>query len=133
MILVYYLSCVFSGVFFGAVCIGMAGVASLMGSVLQVNRSKSTQSLSTQQHHQVLSNKNCNSLTVMSFYFKAALSIFGMISGPLLGLYLLGMLFRTPNSIVSVFYSWNIQQQPLTSMTHSESICLWLRLHCRED
>ncbi|XP_053171733.1 sodium-coupled monocarboxylate transporter 1 [Scomber japonicus] len=51
-------------VFYGAVCIGMAGVASTMGSVLQ-----------------------------------AALSIFGMISGPLLGLYLLGMLFRTPNSI----------------------------------
>ncbi|XP_029946931.1 sodium-coupled monocarboxylate transporter 1-like [Salarias fasciatus] len=50
-------------VFFGGVCIGMAGVASLMGSVLQ-----------------------------------AALSIFGMISGPLLGLYLLGMLFRTANS-----------------------------------
>ncbi|XP_078480269.1 sodium-coupled monocarboxylate transporter 1-like [Lampetra planeri] len=51
-------------VFFGALCIGMAGVASLMGSVLQ-----------------------------------AALSIFGMISGPLLGLYLLGMLFRTSNAI----------------------------------
>lgn len=51
-------------VFFGAVCIGMAGVASAMGSVLQ-----------------------------------AALSIFGMISGPLLGLYLLGILFRTSNSI----------------------------------
>ncbi|XP_038553910.1 sodium-coupled monocarboxylate transporter 1 [Micropterus salmoides] len=51
-------------VFFGALCIGMAGVASVMGSVLQ-----------------------------------AALSIFGMISGPLLGLYLLGMLFRTSNSI----------------------------------
>ncbi|XP_030585093.1 sodium-coupled monocarboxylate transporter 1 [Archocentrus centrarchus] len=51
-------------VVFGALCIGMAGVASLMGSVLQ-----------------------------------AALSIFGMISGPLLGLYLLGMFFRTPNSI----------------------------------
>uniref|UniRef100_UPI0037E7502D sodium-coupled monocarboxylate transporter 1 n=1 Tax=Semicossyphus pulcher TaxID=241346 RepID=UPI0037E7502D len=51
-------------VFFGALCIGMAGVASLMGSVLQ-----------------------------------AALSIFGMISGPLLGLYLLGMLFRTTNSV----------------------------------
>nr|XP_057910563.1 sodium-coupled monocarboxylate transporter 1 [Doryrhamphus excisus] len=51
-------------VFFGALCIGMAGVASLMGSVLQ-----------------------------------AAFSIFGMISGPLLGLYLLGMLFRTANSI----------------------------------
>ncbi|XP_029005600.1 sodium-coupled monocarboxylate transporter 1 [Betta splendens] len=51
-------------VFFGALCIGMAGVASMMGSVLQ-----------------------------------AALSIFGMISGPLLGLYLLGMLFRTTNSV----------------------------------
>ncbi|CAJ1050269.1 sodium-coupled monocarboxylate transporter 1-like [Xyrichtys novacula] len=51
-------------VFFGALCIGMAGVASLMGSILQ-----------------------------------AALSIFGMISGPLLGLYLLGMLFRTTNSV----------------------------------
>lgn len=50
-------------VLFGALCIGMAGIASLMGSVLQ-----------------------------------AALSIFGMISGPLLGLYLLGMFFRTPNS-----------------------------------
>lgn len=51
-------------VFFGVFCIGMAGVASLMGSILQ-----------------------------------AALSILGMISGPLLGLYLLGMLFRTSNSI----------------------------------
>lgn len=50
-------------VFYGGVCIGMAGVASMLGSVLQ-----------------------------------AALSIFGMISGPLLGLYLLGMLFRTTNS-----------------------------------
>ncbi|XP_033482839.1 sodium-coupled monocarboxylate transporter 1 [Epinephelus lanceolatus] len=51
-------------VFFGALCIAMAGVASVMGGVLQ-----------------------------------AALSVFGMISGPLLGLYLLGMLFRTSNSI----------------------------------
>ncbi|XP_028261361.1 sodium-coupled monocarboxylate transporter 1 [Parambassis ranga] len=51
-------------VFYGALCIGMAGVASQMGSILQ-----------------------------------AALSIFGMISGPLLGLYLLGMFFRTSNSI----------------------------------
>ncbi|XP_041833986.1 sodium-coupled monocarboxylate transporter 1 [Melanotaenia boesemani] len=51
-------------VFYGALCIGMAGVASAMGSVLQ-----------------------------------AALSIFGMISGPLLGLYLLGMFFRTTNSV----------------------------------
>ncbi|XP_067089692.1 sodium-coupled monocarboxylate transporter 1 isoform X2 [Osmerus mordax] len=50
-------------VFFGGVCIGMAAVASLMGSILQ-----------------------------------AALSVFGMISGPLLGLYLLGMFFRTTNS-----------------------------------
>lgn len=36
------------------------------------------------------------------FSFQAALSIFGMISGPLLGLYLLGMFFRTSNSIVSI-------------------------------
>ncbi|XP_077582887.1 sodium-coupled monocarboxylate transporter 1 [Stigmatopora nigra] len=50
-------------VVFGALCIGMAGVASQLGSVLQ-----------------------------------AALSIFGMLSGPLLGLYLLGMFFRTANS-----------------------------------
>ncbi|XP_075997038.1 sodium-coupled monocarboxylate transporter 1 isoform X1 [Genypterus blacodes] len=51
-------------VLFGAVCIGMAGVASTMGDILQ-----------------------------------ATLTVFGMISGPLLGLYLLGMFFRTPNSI----------------------------------
>uniref|UniRef100_A0A4W5LJA9 Solute carrier family 5 member 8, like n=1 Tax=Hucho hucho TaxID=62062 RepID=A0A4W5LJA9_9TELE len=44
-------------VFFGFLCIGMAAIASLMGSILQ-----------------------------------AALSIFGMISGPLLGLYMLGIL-----------------------------------------
>ncbi|KAK2889526.1 hypothetical protein QQF64_028298 [Cirrhinus molitorella] len=50
-------------VFYGGVCIGMAGIASLMGNILQ-----------------------------------AALSIFGMISGPLLGLYLLGIFFRCVNS-----------------------------------
>uniref|UniRef100_A0A8C1G1I1 Solute carrier family 5 member 8, like n=1 Tax=Cyprinus carpio TaxID=7962 RepID=A0A8C1G1I1_CYPCA len=50
-------------VFYGAVCIGMAGVASLMGNILQ-----------------------------------AALSIFGMISGPLFGLYMLGIFFRCVNS-----------------------------------
>ncbi|KAL4622457.1 sodium-coupled monocarboxylate transporter 1-like [Arapaima gigas] len=60
---VYWLNMALS-VFFGALCIGMAAVASLMGSVLQ-----------------------------------AALSIFGMISGPLLGLYLLGMFFRCANSM----------------------------------
>uniref|UniRef100_A0A8C6NV76 Solute carrier family 5 member 8, like n=1 Tax=Nothobranchius furzeri TaxID=105023 RepID=A0A8C6NV76_NOTFU len=42
-----------------------------------------------------------NTTILLTFYFslQAALSIFGMISGPLLGLYLLGMLFRTTNSI----------------------------------
>uniref|UniRef100_A0A672RL75 Sodium-coupled monocarboxylate transporter 1-like n=1 Tax=Sinocyclocheilus grahami TaxID=75366 RepID=A0A672RL75_SINGR len=50
-------------VFYGAVCIGMAGVASLMGNILQ-----------------------------------AAMSIFGMINGPLLGLYMLGIFFRCVNS-----------------------------------
>uniref|UniRef100_A0A8C6T6W4 Solute carrier family 5 member 8, like n=1 Tax=Neogobius melanostomus TaxID=47308 RepID=A0A8C6T6W4_9GOBI len=41
--------------------------------------------------------------------FQAALAIFGMISGPLLGLYLLGMFFRTPNSIVSIHYLLHTQ------------------------
>ncbi|KAJ8260432.1 hypothetical protein GJAV_G00182030 [Gymnothorax javanicus] len=54
-------------VLFGGVCIGMAGVASLMGSILQ-----------------------------------AALSIFGMISGPLLGVFFLGMFFRSANSVGSL-------------------------------
>uniref|UniRef100_A0A3Q2QV79 Solute carrier family 5 member 8, like n=1 Tax=Fundulus heteroclitus TaxID=8078 RepID=A0A3Q2QV79_FUNHE len=41
---------------------------------------------------------NMGLIDIYTFYFQAALSIFGMISGPLLGLYLLGMLFRTTNS-----------------------------------
>ncbi|XP_058424557.1 sodium-coupled monocarboxylate transporter 1 [Diceros bicornis minor] len=49
---------------FGALCIGMAGVASLMGTLLQ-----------------------------------ASLSIFGMVSGPLLGLFALGILVPFANSI----------------------------------
>lgn len=61
------------------------------------------------------------------FYFKAALSIFGMISGPLLGLYLLGMLFRTSNSIVSIFYYWNIYSHSVTLLQHQDNlqIKLW--------
>lgn len=88
---------------------------------------------------------------LICFCFKAALSIFGMISGPLLGLYLLGMLFRTPNSIVSrniqyiyiyiyIFFNWNVLLHNTschiwseTTMTHPEGI--WLRscLLCRVD
>ncbi|XP_029455581.1 sodium-coupled monocarboxylate transporter 1-like [Rhinatrema bivittatum] len=52
-----------ASVFFGAVCIAMAAVASSMGSLIQ-----------------------------------AALSIFGMIGGPLLGLFSLGILFPVANS-----------------------------------
>ncbi|XP_075716188.1 sodium-coupled monocarboxylate transporter 1 [Rhinoderma darwinii] len=52
---------------FGAVCIGMAGLASLMGGLLQ-----------------------------------AALSIFGMVGGPLLGLFSLGILFPFVNSLGAV-------------------------------
>lgn len=36
-----------------------------------------------------------------------------MISGPLLGLYLLGMLFRTPNSVVG--FHWYISQKATKS------------------
>uniref|UniRef100_A0A674ILJ5 Solute carrier family 5 member 8 n=1 Tax=Terrapene triunguis TaxID=2587831 RepID=A0A674ILJ5_9SAUR len=50
--------------FYGGVCIAMAGVASLLGSLLQ-----------------------------------AALSIFGMVGGPLLGLFSLGILFSFANPI----------------------------------
>ncbi|XP_040200251.1 sodium-coupled monocarboxylate transporter 1-like [Rana temporaria] len=49
---------------YGAICIGMAGLASLMGGLLQ-----------------------------------AALSIFGMVGGPLLGLFSLGIIFPFANSI----------------------------------
>ncbi|XP_073507569.1 sodium-coupled monocarboxylate transporter 1 isoform X1 [Phyllobates terribilis] len=53
--------------FYGAVCIGMAGLASLMGGLLQ-----------------------------------AALSIFGMVGGPLLGLFSLGILFPFVNSLGAI-------------------------------
>lgn len=82
----------------------MAGVASLMGSVLQVNLSN-TMCCQYCSHLLLYSTTMCWVIRITShrtfFCFQAALSIFGMISGPLLGLYLLGMLFRTPNSIVS--------------------------------
>ncbi|KAM9312439.1 sodium-coupled monocarboxylate transporter 1 [Gastrophryne carolinensis] len=52
---------------YGAVCIGMAGLASLMGALLQ-----------------------------------AALSIFGMVGGPLLGLFSLGIIFPFANSLGAV-------------------------------
>ncbi|CAJ0952182.1 unnamed protein product [Ranitomeya imitator] len=53
--------------FYGAVCIGMAGLASMMGGLLQ-----------------------------------AALSIFGMVGGPLLGLFSLGILFPFVNSLGAI-------------------------------
>lgn len=106
-----------TGVFFGGLCIGMAGVASLMGSVLQVNI-----------HFLYYSTTICWSLELHAvwpyvstvLYIQAALSLFGLISGPLLGLYLLGMLFRTTNSAVSIFYRQNchkLRKQTVTTTT----------------
>uniref|UniRef100_A0A4W5MJN8 Solute carrier family 5 member 8 n=1 Tax=Hucho hucho TaxID=62062 RepID=A0A4W5MJN8_9TELE len=71
------LSMVSSSFLYGALCIGMAGIASLMGSLLQ-----------------------------------AAISIFGIIGGPLLGLFSLGILIRQCHSQYSLFNkSRNIRAQ----------------------
>ncbi|CAI9571325.1 unnamed protein product [Staurois parvus] len=65
---------------YGAICIAMAGLASLMGGLLQ-----------------------------------AALSIFGMVGGPLLGLFSLGILFPFTNSIGA-----------LTGLLSGFAISLWV-------
>lgn len=67
------------------------------------------------------------------FYFKAALSIFGMISGPLLGLYLLGMLFRTSNSIVSILHYWEIHEYKGTISQHKHNLLIKMCDAYRKD
>lgn len=68
------------------------------------------------QHHHLLQFRITRCL-ILCFCIQAALSIFGMISGPLLGLYLLGMIFRTSNSTVSIFYHQNCHKLKKKSHT----------------
>lgn len=76
------------------------------------------------QHHHLLQFRITRCL-ILCFCIQAALSIFGMISGPLLGLYLLGMLFRTSNSTVSIFYHQNCHKLK-KKKSHIQEI-----LHCQ--
>ena len=100
----------------------MAGVASALGSILQVNTM-----------HSVLLYCPTKSWTpwttslLIVFFSQAALSIFGMISGPLLGLYLLGMLFRTSNSIVSISFYPSILFECDASRRYLTAPCLLCR------
>lgn len=79
------------------------------------------------QHHHLLQVRITRCLT-LCLCTQAALSIFGMISGPLLGLYLLGMLFRTTNSIVSIFYNHKLKNKQTNKKnpSHIQEI-----LHCQ--
>lgn len=46
------------------------------------------------------------SVTELYFFIKAAISIFGIIGGPLLGLFTLGIICPFANSKVSPYFLW---------------------------
>ncbi|PWA14708.1 hypothetical protein CCH79_00014369 [Gambusia affinis] len=81
------LTCISKGMsfFYGILCIGMAGLASFMGGILQV-------AICPSSFHWFNYAKTCVRWLV------AAISIFGIIGGPLLGLFTLGILCPLANS-----------------------------------
>lgn len=103
----------FAGLIYGVLCIGMAGLASLMGGILQVGWICQFTSLylivnytkfCRLQVHDICRKQPCN-LSDMCFFIQAAISIFGIIGGPLLGMFTLGVLCPFANSKVSLSIS----------------------------
>lgn len=85
----------FAGLMYGVLCIGMAGLASLMGGILQV---ESIRFVSFQQNED---DKRCSLSDIYASLTQAAVTIFGVIGGPLLGLFTIGVICPSANSKVS--------------------------------
>lgn len=85
--------------FYGIVCIGMAGLASLMGGLLQVT-------LSIRDRHYILCIWHIRCCVIhLCFPLQTTISVLGALGGPLLGLFSLGILFPSANSNVSTMIS----------------------------
>lgn len=128
-------SLLFAGLAYGTLCIGMAGLASLMGGILQVericfillwlNKDKNTEGwieLFIIQSFVGFCGRLCLgfiiyyrnqpfNLSDMCLFTQAVISIFGVIGGPSLGLFALGILCPFANSKVSLSsFNWTLIQ-----------------------
>lgn len=105
-------SLLFAGFAYGALCIGMAGLASLMGGILQVKRRSVCFIVLHSLHRMIIIIIiGISHWSDTCFFIQAAVSIFGVIGGPLLGLFTLGILCPFANSKVSLFsYIWILIQ-----------------------